>query len=193
MISLTYFPLQTCEISRQSIFHWIFFSVLLHYFRLFWNAKERKWSCIKLSKRCCSKPVKVTSPAAGNISLWGLDITHVATRVNKCFVCLFVWSYRPTRWRVERSSLPMRAENFDLWLALMAIQQQGSLTCHTYCDTGIPLIMVISRDTHTCCRAFGCVSVTSCFYDLGLSRPGIDPDLPHARRTLYLYTIITLL
>ena len=34
--------------------------------------------------------------------------------INVLFVCLFVWSYRPTRGRVERSSLPMRAANFDL-------------------------------------------------------------------------------
>ena len=30
-------------------------------------------------------------------------------------------------------------------------------------------------------------AVTTCFYDLGLWRPGIEPDLPHTRRMLYLY------
>ena len=35
-----------------------------------------------------------------------------------------------------------------------------------------------TRDTHTCCRAFGSGSVTTCFYDLGLWRPGIEPRSP---------------
>ena len=35
--------------------------------------------------------------------------------------------------------------------------------------------------------AFGSGAVTTCFYDLGLSRPGIKPRSPHTRRTLYLY------
>lgn len=30
-----------------------------------------------------------------------------------------------------------------------------------------------TRDTHNCCRAFGNVTVTKCFNDLGLSRKGI--------------------
>ena len=31
-----------------------------------------------------------------------------------------------------------------------------------------------SRDTCTCCRAFSSAAVTSCFYDLGLSRLGFE-------------------
>ena len=51
--------------------------------------------------------------------------------------------------------------------------------CHTYWDTGQPIIMVISedtRDTHTCCRAFdiGAVTTCTCFMDLGVFRPGIN-------------------
>ena len=37
------------------------------------------------------------------------------------------------------------------------LSNEGYLTCHTYCDTGLPFIMVI-RDTHTCCRAFATVN-----------------------------------
>ena len=60
------------------------------------------------------------------------------------------------------------------------LSSEGSLTYHTHCETGLPFIMVISRtrDTHTCCRAFGSGTVSTCFNDLGLSRPGTD--LPHA-------------
>ena len=37
--------------------------------------------------------------------------------------------------------------------------------------------MVISedRDIRTCCRAFGSGAITTCFNDLGLSRPRIEP------------------
>ena len=73
-----------------------------------------------------------------------------------------------------------RAANFDLCSALMAIELWGFFTCHTYCDTGLPLIMVISEDpwNSPCCRAFGSGAVITCFYDLHLSRPGIEPRSP---------------
>ena len=43
---------------------------------------------------------------------------------------------------------------------------EGSLTCHTFCDMG--LIVVISEDPgHShCCRAFGSGAVTTCFIRL---------------------------
>ena len=53
---------------------------------------------------------------------------------------------------------------------------EGSLTCHTYCDTGQPFIGVISEDP--CCRAVGSGAVTTCFDDLGLSRQGIELRYP---------------
>ena len=43
----------------------------------------------------------------------------------------------------------------------------------------------MTLDTHTLCLAFSSGTIITCFNDLGLSRPGIEPDLPHARRTLY--------
>ena len=64
------------------------------------------------------------------------------------FVCLFVclWVFVP----LENFSLicryhhfRWRAANFDMCLALMAIE--GSLVCHTYCVTVHPFIMVISE------------------------------------------------
>ena len=53
------------------------------------------------------------------------------------------------------------------------LSSEGSLACHTYCDTGHPFIMVICQDPlhfH--------LAVTTCFYDLGLSWPGIEPQSP---------------
>ena len=43
--------------------------------------------------------------------------------------CLLLWWRHHCRWR---------AANFDLCSALMAIEQCGSLTCYTHCDTGLP-------------------------------------------------------
>ena len=49
----------------------------------------------------------------------------------------FIWKRHHCRWS---------AANFDLCSALMAWSSEGSLACHTYCDTGHPLTMVISED-----------------------------------------------
>ena len=53
---------------------------------------------------------------------------------------------------------------------------EGSFACHTYCDTRYPFITVISEDpcTKTYCRAFSSGAVTTCFYDLGMSRLGFE-------------------
>ena len=47
---------------------------------------------------------------------------------------------------------------------------EGSLACHTYCDTVHHL-----RGPPTCCRAFDSGAITTCFNDLGLSRPRTEP------------------
>ena len=54
---------------------------------------------------------------------------------------------------------------------------EDSLACYTYCETGQPVILVISEDpwhSHLLSSAWQC----SCFNDLGLSRPGIEPWSP---------------
>ena len=97
------------------------------------------------------------------------------------FVCLFVCLFGvavPLEnfsliWR--RHHYRRRAANFDLCSAPMAMGSEGSLACHTSCDTGHPFKMVISEDPwHTYCRAFSGVAVTTCFYDLGLLRLGFE-------------------
>jgi hypothetical protein len=40
-----------------------------------------------------------------------------------------------------------RAANLDLCLALTAFSSGGSFTCHTYCDTGPPLIRSYPKDS----------------------------------------------
>ena len=66
------------------------------------------------------------------------------------FVCLFVcllefivplenfsliWRRHHCRWRAANF-------DFDSW----PLSSEGSLTCHTHCDTGLPFIMIISED-----------------------------------------------
>ena len=53
---------------------------------------------------------------------------------------------------------------------LWSLSSEGSLACHTYCDTRNPFLMVIftctsTRDTQTYCRAFVSGVITTCFYD----------------------------
>ena len=62
------------------------------------------------------------------------------------FVCLLFGVNRQTReffTNMETSPLLVKAANFDQCSALMAIEQSGSLACHTYWDTGHPFIMII--------------------------------------------------
>ena len=46
-----------------------------------------------------------------------------------------IWRRHHCRWRAANF-------DFDSW----PLSSEGSLTCHTHCDTGLPSIMVISED-----------------------------------------------
>ena len=97
------------------------------------------------------------------------------------FVCLefsvplenfsLIWRRHHCRWRLQiltyaRHSWPMSSE--------------GSLTCHTHCDTGLSFIMVISEDPwHS--HLLPSVWQWSCHYlllRLRSVRPGIEPRSP---------------
>ena len=91
------------------------------------------------------------------------------------FVCLGVLSH----WGIFHSFGDVTGEGLQIlafarhsWL----LSSEGSLAYHTYCDTGYPFIMVISEDPwqHTYGRALSSGAVTTCFYDLGLSRLGFE-------------------
>ena len=99
--------------------------------------------------------------------------------VDKAMFCLFVCLF----------GFIVLLENFSLiWRRPLAgegllftyarhswpFSSEGFLACHTYCDTGHPSIIVISEDpwhSHVLPRV-GSRAVTTCFYDLGLSRLG---------------------
>ena len=60
---------------------------------------------------------------------------------------------------------------------------EGSLTCHPYCETVRPVNMVISKYFETYCIALGRGAVTTCFNDC--RDRGSNPDIPHVRLLLY--------
>ena len=62
---------------------------------------------------------------------------------------VYLWFFVPLEnfsliWR--RHHCRWRAENFDLCSATKPLSSECSLTCHIYCDTGHPFIIVISED-----------------------------------------------
>ena len=85
-----------------------------------------------------------------------------------CFVCLGFSSN-------SHGYVTITSERLQLLTYNLLGISGCSLTCHTYCDTDQPLLMVISERpvTHTPVaeRLAVELSITTCFNDLGLSRP----------------------
>ena len=97
------------------------------------------------------------------------------------FVCLFVFFSSHSRiyfsliWR-NGEGLQILTYTQYSW----PLSSIGSLTCHTYCDTGQPFIMVILEDTlhmHLM-MTFGSGAVTTCFNDLDLCRSPTCETMP---------------
>ena len=64
--------------------------------------------------------------------------------------CLFV-DLRPTgEFFTQRGTSPLPVKGFNFWPMLVThghwAERVGYITCHIYCDTGYPFIMVISQD-----------------------------------------------
>ena len=106
-------------------------------------------------------------------------------------VCLFGF-FRPTRefFTHMETSLLSPLKDCKFWPVLDThghwyVNRKGSLTCHTYYDTGHPFIMVISEDPW---HSRLLPSEWSCHYlflRLSSVAAGIrTPNLPLARRTL---------
>ena len=67
------------------------------------------------------------------------------------FVCLFVYLGLSSHLRIFHSYGDVTIAGEGLQISTFArhswpLSSGGSLTCHTYCDTGHPFIMVISRE-----------------------------------------------
>ena len=98
------------------------------------------------------------------------------------FVCLFVClgACRPTRkiFTHLHGDVPITGEGLRIlthaWHS-WPVSSEKSLTCHIYCDTGQPFIMVISEDTwHSPVAERLAVELSLPV----LSRPGIEPQSP---------------
>ena len=107
------------------------------------------------------------------------------------FVCLefivplenfsLIWRRHHCRWK---------AANFDLCSALMAIEQWGFFNVPHLLRHGPNLYNGHLRGPVTLtsvCRAFGSWAVTTCFRTQVCCDRGSNPDLPHRRRTLFLF------
>ena len=112
-------------------------------------------------------------------------LTQVTMRIkvkkkrNEFFCLLFVWGFW-SHSRIVHSYGDVTITGEGLQMLTYAryswpLSSEGSLACHAYCDTGHPFIMVISEDPwHSRLLPFGSGAVTTCFYDLGLSRLGFE-------------------
>ena len=91
---------------------------------------------------------------------------------------LFVGGFAPLEnfsliWR--RHHCRWRAANLTYARHSLFLSSEGFLTCHHYCDMGNPeWSSPMTLDTYTYYRSFSSVAVTTCFYDLGLSRLGFE-------------------
>ena len=109
-------------------------------------------------------------------------ISNWFSKVQSCHASmsygLFVGGFVPLEnfsliWR--RHHCRWRAANFTYARHSSFLSSEGFLTCHHYCDMGNPeWSSPMTRDTHTYYRSFSSVAVTTCFYDLGLSRLGFE-------------------
>ena len=107
-----------------------------------------------------------------------VSVLEKHSRTGLLFVCLFR-VFRTTRELFTHFHHYLwRATDFDLYSALMAIEQWRSFNVPHLLWHGptAPFIMAISEDpwhSHRC-QAFGSGAVTTCFSELGLTRPGIE-------------------
>ena len=101
---------------------------------------------------------------------------------NLAWICLFVCmefnvpleNFSVIWWRHHYR---LRTANFKLCSTLIAIEQWGFFSVpHLTVTRSVTLYWpsTRNRDTNTYCRAFSSSAVTSCFYDIILSRPGCE-------------------
>ena len=124
-----------------------------------------------------------------NQTLWSNTWTNMWIQVNEK-ICLFVWVFS-SHSRIFHSYAEVTIAGGGLQIFSYArhswpLISEGSLACNTYCDTGHPLIMVISEDPwHS--HLLPSVWQWSCHYlflRLRSVAAGIGtPNLPFAKQT----------
>ena len=106
--------------------------------------------------------------------------------MNFC-ICLFVWGFY-SHSGIFHSYGDVTITDQGIQMFTYArhswpLSSEGSLACPTYCDTGHPFIR--TRDTHTCCPAFGSEDVIGLFLQIRSVAAGIrTPKLPLAGQML---------
>ena len=84
----------------------------------------------------------INTPSITNLKMLCMKLYYL-------LVCLF-GVYRLTRYfftNMETSPLPMKSCKFFTYAGhSWQLSCEGSLTCHTYCDTGHPFKMAISEE-----------------------------------------------
>ena len=109
-------------------------------------------------------------------------ISNQFSKVKSCHASmsygLFVGGFVPQEdfsltWR--RHHYHWRAANLTNARDSLFLSSECFLTCHHYCDMGNPeWSSPMTRDAQTYYPAFSSVAVTTCFYDLCLSRLGLE-------------------
>ena len=84
-----------------------------------------------------------------DVSKWMCSLEHMDSAL-KCLICLFVWGLS-SHSRIFHSYGDVTITGEGLQILTYArhswpLSSEGSLACHTYCDTDHPFIMVISKD-----------------------------------------------
>ena len=123
-------------------------------------------------------------------SLIKISIFHFFKRCLHIWICFFLFGvFRPI-WNFFHSfgDVTIACEGLQIltyarrfWL----LSSEGSLACHTYCNTRHPFIMVIFGDPwHSHLMAIIISgAITTCFNDLSVAAAIRTPNLPLAGRT----------
>ena len=131
-----------------------------------------------LTFRKLNNQYKLSSAQYSHSSYCSLDSAYQSLRA--CFVCL-LGVFRPTGEFFNlygESDVTITGEGLQIstYMYVRHLSSEGSLTCHTYCDSRHPFIWSSMRacDTHLLLRASGKRAVTACFNHWCLSRLGFE-------------------
>ena len=104
-----------------------------------------------LTFRKLNNQYKLSSAQYSHSSYCSLDSAYQILRA--CFVFSSHWRIFHLYWETQTSPLPVKGCKFQPTFMLRILSSEGSLTCHTYCDSRHPFIWSSMRtcDTHTYC------------------------------------------
>ena len=122
-----------------------------------------------------------------------VNLQHIYVDIKPKYVCLFAWGFSPTReffTHLETLPLPAKGCKFLTYHRhSWPLISEGSLTCHTYCNLHGPSLYNghLQRPvalTPVAERLAVELSLPAFITQVCPDR-GSNPDLPHAKQTLY--------